>query len=87
MKVTYHDPCYLGRYCRLYDAPREIIQAVPGVELIEMERNRMDAWCCGADVLVAACPVSIENFNKAEESGTLKIQFLDMAELPCKSLA
>ena len=48
MKVTYHDPCYLGRYCRLYDIPRELIQSIPGIELIEMERNRMDAWCCGA---------------------------------------
>jgi len=47
-KVTYHDPCYLGRYCHLYEIPRRVIQAVPGVELVEMERNRMDAWCCGA---------------------------------------
>jgi Fe-S oxidoreductase len=47
-KVTYHDPCYLGRYCHLYEPPREIIRAIPGTELVEMERNRMDAWCCGA---------------------------------------
>jgi Fe-S oxidoreductase len=43
MKVTYHDPCYLGRYSRLDDAPREILAAVPGLKLVEMERNRMHA--------------------------------------------
>jgi len=47
-KVTYHDPCHLGRYCYLYEEPRSVIQAIPGIELVEMERNRMDAWCCGA---------------------------------------
>jgi Fe-S oxidoreductase len=47
-KVTYHDPCYLGRYCHLYETPREVIRSIPGIELVEMERNCMDAWCCGA---------------------------------------
>jgi len=48
MKVTYHDPCHLGRYSELYDAPRRILEAIPGIELIEMPRNREKAWCCGA---------------------------------------
>jgi heterodisulfide reductase subunit D len=48
MKVTYHDPCHLGRYCYLYEIPRKVIQAIPGIALVEMERNRIDAWCCGA---------------------------------------
>jgi Fe-S oxidoreductase len=47
-RVTYHDPCHLGRYCYLYEQPRKVIQSIPGIELVEMERNRMDAWCCGA---------------------------------------
>lgn len=48
LKVTYHDPCHLGRYSELYEAPRRILEAIPGIELIEMPRNREKAWCCGA---------------------------------------
>ncbi len=47
-KVTYHDPCHLGRELEVYDEPREIIKAIPGVELVEVEPNRNAALCCGA---------------------------------------
>jgi Fe-S oxidoreductase len=46
-KVTYQDPCFLGRYNNIYDEPRQILQNIVGVELVEMERNRRDAFCCG----------------------------------------
>jgi len=46
-KVTYHDPCDLGRASGVYEPPREILRAIPGVELIEMESNRERCKCCG----------------------------------------
>ncbi|MEA4901576.1 (Fe-S)-binding protein [Desulfitobacterium sp.] len=45
--VTYHDPCDLGRNSGIYDEPRQLITSVPGVKLVEMERNRENSLCCG----------------------------------------
>jgi len=47
-KATLHDSCYVGRYNRIFDAPREILQFVNGKELVEMPRSAENSFCCGA---------------------------------------
>jgi heterodisulfide reductase subunit D len=75
LKVTYHDPCHLGRYSDLFDAPRRILEALPGVELVEMPRSREKSWCCGAGAGVKttypdfAAWIGEERVNEAKETG------------------
>lgn len=48
MTITYHDPCHIGRHMGIYEPPRELLKKIPGIELLEMTRNRYNAWCCGS---------------------------------------
>ncbi|MFX1569436.1 MAG: (Fe-S)-binding protein [Promethearchaeota archaeon] len=74
-KVTYHDPCHLGRHMGMYDIPREVYKKIPGLEFVEMQRNRENAWCCGAGGGVKigypdwSVEVSKERLEEAKETG------------------
>ena len=78
LKVTYHDPCHLGRHLGesgVYDAPRRLLAALPGAELVEMERTRENAWCCGAGAGVSQADPELalwtanERLKEAEATG------------------
>ena len=47
-RITYHDPCHIGRHGGIYDQPREVIKAIPGIDFVEMEHNRENGLCCGS---------------------------------------
>jgi len=48
LRLTFHDPCYLGRYNGMYDPPRQVLQAIPKIRMAEMKLNKAKAMCCGA---------------------------------------
>ncbi|MBA7627589.1 Lactate utilization protein A [subsurface metagenome] len=73
--VTYHDPCHLGRHVGMYETPREVYNKIPGIKLVEMRRNRENAWCCGAGGGVKigypewSLEISKERLEEAKETG------------------
>jgi len=70
MKVTFHDPCYLGRHNKIFDAPRERSESA-GVEVVEMPRNSAKSFCCGAGGAQAW---------KEEEAGSARVSTTRFAE-------
>jgi Fe-S oxidoreductase len=77
-KVTYHDSCHLGRGVGVYDAPRRLLSAIPGVELIEMPRNRRWAWCCGGGGGVPEADPALAQWSAAERSNEARATGADV---------
>ena len=73
--ITYHDPCHLGRHSGIYDAPRNVIDAIKKDEFVEMRRNRKYSYCCGAGGGVKsafpdlALEIALDRLKEAEETG------------------
>jgi Fe-S oxidoreductase len=63
-KITYQDPCYLGRQNNIYEEPRKILNSIPGVEIIEMERSRDTSYCCGGGGTGLILELENENIDK-----------------------
>jgi Fe-S oxidoreductase len=73
-RVAYHDSCYLGRYNDIYESPRQILQAIPGVELVEVDGwNRKKGLCCGA----GGAQMWMEEQNKDRVNVKRTLQLID----------
>lgn len=66
LNAAYHDPCMLGRWCEVYEPPREALGALPGFKLLEFERNYENSWCCGAGGGVRAADPELSRWTAAE---------------------
>lgn len=78
-KVTYHDPCEIGRYFKIYEAPRRILQNVPDLDFVEMPRHGDNSWCCGG-----GGSVNIVHTYQALKVGELRI--IEAKETGAKTL-
>ncbi len=68
---TYHDPCYLGRHNEIYDAPRRMMESLPGLISVEMERSRDRSFCCGGGDIILWHEIEQEEMRMAEKRITM----------------
>jgi Fe-S oxidoreductase len=66
-RYTYHDPCYLGRHNEIYEAPRKLLRALPGLTLVEMERSKDRSFCCGGGDIILWHEIEQEEIRMAEK--------------------
>ncbi|MCL4440185.1 MAG: FAD-binding oxidoreductase [Firmicutes bacterium] len=83
-KVTWHDSCHIGRHSGIYDAPRNVLKAIPGIEYVEMEHNREDALCCGSVLTRIGEPSVADKLGamRVEEAVNVQADAL-LATCPC----
>jgi Fe-S oxidoreductase len=71
--ITYHDPCRLGRLAGIYEPPRQLLESLPNTDLVEMERNRQNALCCGTSAWMECSSYSkaiqVERMQEAVQTG------------------
>jgi hypothetical protein len=82
--VTWHDSCHIGRVSGVYEEPRELIKAIPGVRFVEMEHNRQNGHCCGSVLTLlkeppVAADIGKDRLDEAVEAGADKV----LALCPC----
>lgn len=80
-KVTYQDPCRLGRHLGLYDASRKVLESIPGIDFVEMEHSREDAICCGTSAFTNCDTYS--NMIRAERLSEAKATGAEMLITCC----
>jgi Fe-S oxidoreductase/FAD/FMN-containing dehydrogenase len=73
-RFTYHDPCHMGRASGVYEAPRRLIQAIPGIDYQEMEFNRSQAHCCGSVMTLVADPEAAARIGQVRLNDAQKVQ-------------
>lgn len=84
MTVTFHDSCHAGRACGLYEPPRDLLTAIPGVELKEMQHNREDGLCCGSVLTLIGDPPAAHQIGDARLQEAVDIGVEDVVALcPC----
>ncbi len=83
-RVTWHDSCHIGRHSGIYDAPREALKSIPGIEYVEMKHNREDALCCGSVLTRIGDPPVADKLGgmRVQEAVDVKADAL-LATCPC----